>query len=91
MGKTKMGFVAAARFNAVMDNSQRLNDGLLELTKRYGSLTEQEYIQEMLGLFREAGLDLTADELNTLLMLRMKTDQMLLKEKAKQMQGGRDK
>ena len=76
-----MGFIEAARFNAVMDNNQWLNESLLELTKRYGSLSRQEYIEEMLRLFRQSGLDLTAEELQTLLKLRMKTDQMLLSKK----------
>lgn len=81
MEKEKMGFIEAARFNAVMDNNQWLNESLLELTKRYGSLSRQEYIEEMLRLFRQSGLDLTAEELQTLLKLRMKTDQMLLSKK----------
>lgn len=79
--KEKKGFIEAARFNAVMDNNQWLNESLLELTKRYGSLSRQEYIEEMLRLFRQSGLDLTAEELQTLLKLRMKTDQMLLSKK----------
>lgn len=90
MKKEKMGFIEAARFNAVMDNNQRLNEGLLELAKRYGSLSEQEYIEEMLRLFREAGLDLTAEELQTLLKLRMKTDQMLLAQKENSAAGGKN-
>lgn len=87
--KKKMGFIEAARFNAVMDHNQWLNEGLLELTKRYGSFTEQEYTEEMLRLFREAGLDLTPEELQTLLKLRMKTDEILLSQKEKLTNGGK--
>ena len=63
------------------DTNQQLSDGLLKLIKQYGSLTERQYTEEMLDLFREAGLDLTAAELYTLLKLRIKTDQMLLEQK----------
>ena len=82
MKKEKMGFEEAARFNKAMDTNRQLSDGMLKLIQRYGSLTEQEYTGEMLALFREAGLDLTAEELYTLLKLRIKTDQMLLDRKA---------
>lgn len=91
MKKRKIGFTEAVRFDEAMDLDQRLNNGLLELTKRRSSLTEQEYTEKMLRLFREAGLELTGSELRTLLRLRLKTGQMLLEQKGNATQGGQDR
>ena len=41
-----------------------------------------EYREKLLSLFRERGLDLNAEQLDMLLLLRQKTDQMLLERKA---------
>ena len=55
---------------------------LNELAKQYPTLRESEYREKLLLLFRERGLDLNAEQLDMLLLLRQKTDQMLLERKA---------
>lgn len=41
-------------------------------------MQESEYRRKLLQLFREKGLDINAEQLDMLLLLRQKTDQMLL-------------
>ena len=40
-------------------------------------MKKEEYLSELLGLFRKEGLDITPKELDMLLLLRSKTDQIL--------------
>lgn len=77
----KLGFVDAARFNYEMDTNEKLKAGIAELDSRYTELTEKEYRAKLLDLFSDAGVFITDKELDMLLLLRMKTDQMLLSRK----------
>ena len=53
--------------------------GILSSIRRaYPNLTQDEYVDEMLRLFKEAGVFLTREELEKLLMLRRQTDLLLL-------------
>ena len=54
---------------------------MTKLASEFSRLTEEEYTEKFLCLLRRAGLDLSAGELNALLLLRRQTDQMLLREK----------
>ena len=76
-----MYFEDAARFNWAMDTNESLREGLAELAEQYPEMTEKEYTSQMLVLFRRAGLELSGEELEMLLALRQKTDQMLLQRK----------
>ena len=53
-----------------------------ELAKQYSDLSEKEYRRKFLRLFRENGLVIDSNQLDMLLLLRRKTDQMLLKQEA---------
>ena len=64
------------------DTNEELRQKLNELAKQYPTLREGEYREKLLSLFRERGLDLNAEQLDMLLLLRQKTDQMLLERKA---------
>lgn len=63
-------------------HQRELRQKLNELAKQYPTLREGEYREKLLSLFRERGLDLNAEQLDMLLLLRQKTDQMLLERKA---------
>ena len=56
---------------------------MTRLAEQFPSLTEESYTQKALELFRKAGLELSAEELKMLLVLRRETDQMLLRKKGK--------
>ena len=64
------------------NSTEELRQKLNELAKQYPTLREGEYREKLLSLFRERGLDLNAEQLDMLLLLRQKTDQMLLERKA---------
>lgn len=51
---------------------------LSSIRSAYPNLTQDEYVDEMLRLFKEAGVFLTREELEKLLMLRQQTDLLLL-------------
>ena len=80
--KKKLSFAEAARFNWEADTNAELRQKLSELAKQYPTLRESEYREKLLQLFRAQGLDLDAEQLDMLLLLRQKTDQMLLDRKA---------
>lgn len=80
--KKKLSFADAARFNWEADTNAELRQKLSELAKQYPTLRESEYREKLLQLFRAQGLDLDAEQLDMLLLLRQKTDQMLLDRKA---------
>jgi len=75
--KKKLSFAETAKFNWEADTNEELRQKLNELAKQYPTLREK-----LLLLFRERGLDLNAEQLDMLLLLRQKTDQMLLERKA---------
>lgn len=79
--KKKLSFAETAKFNWEADTNEELRRKLNELAKQYPTLRESEYREKLLSLFRERGLDLNADQLD-MLLLRQKTDQMLLERKA---------
>ena len=90
--KKKLSFAETAKFNWEADTNEELRlryryldlrrAKLNELAKQYPTLRESEYREKLLLLFRERGLDLNAEQLDMLLLLRQKTDQMLLERKA---------
>lgn len=75
-----MKFEDAARFNWVLDTNRELQEGMLKLTEQFSSLTEENYTQKALELFRKAGLELSTEDLKMLLALRRETDRMLLRK-----------
>lgn len=76
--KKKLSFAEAAKFNWEADTNVVLRQRLNELAKQYPTLREREYRERLLALFREQGLDINAEQLDMLLLLRQKTDQLLL-------------
>ena len=52
-------------------------------------MSRKSYLTELLALFNEEGFDLSLKELDMLLLLRKKTDQMLL-EQADLRKGGQN-
>lgn len=73
-------FEDAASFNQALDTDKTLQIGILELAEQVPHITEADYIDGVLRLFRNAGLDLSEQEFRTLLLLRRQTDQMLLEK-----------
>lgn len=51
-------------------------------------MQEREYRKELLRLFREKGLDINAEQLDMLLLLRQKMDQMLLRQESDGQENG---
>ncbi len=80
--KKKISFAEVAKFNWESDTNEQLRKELCELAKQYTKLEQKEYRKKLLMLFREHGLDLDDEQLEMLLLLRQKTDQMLLEQEA---------
>ncbi len=80
--KKTLSFDEAARFNWALDTNAELRQELDELAKQYTNLSEKEYRRKLLLLFQGNGLVIDADQLDMLLLLRQKTDQMLLRREA---------
>ena len=78
--RAPLEFEDAVCFNWALDTNRELQEGL------YPHLTEERYTQRLLELFRRAGLELSADELKILLMLRRETDCMLLRKEQEETQ-----
>lgn len=78
--KRSIGFSDSAMFNYELDTNEELKKGLASLSEQIPYISEEEYRERMLALFRKSGLELSGKELEMLLLLRMKTDQMLTKE-----------
>jgi len=78
--KKKLCFEKAAKFNYEMDINENLKNALKNLSLRRGEMSKRKYLSEMLALFNQEGFDLSLKELDMLLLLRKKTDQMLLEE-----------
>lgn len=76
--KKKLSFAETAKFNWEADTNAELRKKLNELAKQYPTMQESEYRRKLLEIFREKGLDINAEQLDMLLLLRQKTDQMLL-------------
>ena len=84
--RAPLEFEDAVCFNWALDTNRELQEGLLKLAEQYPHLTEERYTQRLLELFRRAGLELSADELKILLMLRRETDCMLLRKEQEETQ-----
>ena len=80
--KKKLSFDEAARFNWELDTNAELRRKLDELAEQYATLGEKEYRRKLLLLFRENDLVMDSSQLDMLLLLRHKTDQMLLRQEA---------
>ena len=78
--KRALSFDEAAKFNWKLDTNAELRQKLDELAKQYKNLSEKEYRRKLLMLFRENGLVIDSNQLDMLLLLRHKTDQMLLRQ-----------
>lgn len=86
--KKKLSFAEIAKFNWEADTNAELRKKLNELAKQYPTMQEREYRKELLRLFREKGLDINAEQLDMLLLLRQKTDQMLLRQESDGQENG---
>ena len=80
--KKKVKFDKVAKFNYELDTNEKLKEQLKNLALCRNDINKTEYLSRMLSLFSEEGLSITLKELDMLLLLRNKTDQILL-EKAK--------
>lgn len=78
--KRKVTFEKVAKFNYELDTNEKLKEELKNLALCRNDITRAEYLSRMLMLFGEEGLDITLKELDMLLLLRKKTDQMLLEK-----------
>lgn len=86
--KKKLSFAETAKFNWEADTNAELRKKLNELAKQYPTMQEREYRKQLLELFREKGLDINAEQLDMLLLLRQKTDQMLLRRESDGQENG---
>lgn len=80
--KKKVKFDKVAKFNYELDTNEKLKEQLKNLALCRNDINKTEYLSRMLSLFSEEGLSITLKELDMLLLLRNKTDQILL-EKSK--------
>lgn len=78
--KKKLSFEDVTKFNWEADTNMELRQKIDELVKEYTQLNKREYRKKLLVLFREQGLDIDMKQLDMLLLLRQKTDQMLLEQ-----------
>ena len=78
--KKKVTFDKVARFNYELDTNEKLKEELKKLALCRNNMTKTEYLSRMLSLFGNEGLDITLKEFDMLLLLRTKTDQILLEE-----------
>lgn len=75
--RKKLTFDKAAKFNYELDTNEKLKTALKNLSLQHGEMSKKKYLTELLMLFNEEGFDLSLKELDMLLLLRKKTDQML--------------
>lgn len=76
-GKRKVNFNKVLKFNYELDTNQKLKAELKNLALCKNDMNKLEYLSRMLYLFSQEGLDITLKELDMLLLLRIKTDQIL--------------
>ena len=76
--RKKITFKQPARFTYELDRNEKLKTALKNLSLSQSGLGKKEYLSELLRLFRQEGLELSLKELDMLLLLRQKTDQILL-------------
>ena len=78
--KKKVTFDKVARFNYELDTNEKMKEELKKLALCRNNMTKTEYLSRMLSLFGNEGLDITLKEFDMLLLLRTKTDQILLEK-----------
>lgn len=78
--KKKVTFEKVAKFNYELDTNKKLKEDLKNLSLSRNQMKKREYLSEMLLLFNKQGLDISLKELDMLLLLRNKTDQIRLEE-----------
>ena len=78
--KKKVTFDKVARFIYELDTNEKLKEELKKLALCRNDMTKTEYLSRMLSLFGNEGLDITLKEFDMLLLLRTKTDQILLEK-----------
>ena len=78
--KKKVTFDKVARFNYELDTNEKLKEELKKLALCRNDMTKTEYLSRMLSLFGNEGLDFTLKEFDMLLLLRTKTNQILLEK-----------
>ena len=76
--KKKVTFDKVAKFNYELDTNEKLKEELKNLSLCRNDVTRAEYLSRILSLFGKEGLDITLKEFDMLLLLRTKTDQLLL-------------
>ena len=80
--KKKITFDKVAKFNYELDTNRELKEELKKLALCKNEMNKTEYLSRMLSLFRKEGLDISLKELDMLLILRTKTEQMLQEEQS---------
>lgn len=78
--KKKVTFDKVAKFNYELDTNKKLKEDLKNLSLSRNEMNKKEYLTEMLLLFNKQGLDISLKELDMLLLLRNKIDQIRLEE-----------
>ena len=78
--KRKVTFDKVAKFNYELDTNDKLKEELKNLALCRSDITRTEYMSRILSLFGKEGLDITLKEFDMLLLLRTKTDQILLEK-----------
>ncbi len=78
--KKKLTFDKVAKFNYELDTNEKLKEELKNLALCRNDINKTEYLSRMLSLFRKEGISITLKELDMLLLLRNKTDQILLEK-----------
>ena len=68
------------KFNYELDTNEKLKEELKNLALCRNDINKTEYLTRMLKLFGNEGINITIKELDMLLLLRKKTDQMLLEK-----------
>lgn len=76
--RKKLTFDKVARFNYELDSNEELKEELKNLALCRSDMSRAEYLTRILRLFSKEGLVLTLKELDMLLLLRNKTEQILL-------------
>lgn len=78
--KKKVTFDKVAKFNYELDTNAKLKEQLKKLSLCRNDMSKTEYLSQMLSLFGQEGLDITLKELDMLLLLRNKTEQLRLEK-----------
>lgn len=79
-GMKKVTFNKIAKFNYELDTNEQLKNELKNLALCRNDMTRTEYMSKILSIFKKEGINITLKEFDMLLLLRAKTDQMLLEQ-----------